>query len=106
MQDDYESYSAALEMTGLQTLFDRREERCLNYAIKSIKHPQNSRFFPLNPNSENNIDIREREQFYVNFARTEDYRTSAIPYCQRMLNSHFRIKPLPKNLKSKMKVLD
>ena len=50
LQENYVSYSSALEMTGLQTLYDRREERCLNYGLKSIKHSQNSRFFPLNPN--------------------------------------------------------
>ena len=103
LQDDYVSYSTALEITGLQTLYDRREERCLNYSLKSIKHTQNSRFFPLNPSLQNDIDIREREHFIVNFAKTEDYRNSAIPYYQRLLNIHFSKKPLPKNIKSKFK---
>ena len=53
LQDNFISYSAALEMTGLETLFDRREKRCLDFSIKCIKHPQNSRFFPLNPSLEN-----------------------------------------------------
>ena len=57
LQENYVSYSSALEMTGLQTLYDRREERCLNYGLKSIKHPQNSRIFPLNPNLNNSKDI-------------------------------------------------
>ena len=30
--DSYVSYEAALEMTGLQTLHDRREKRCLDFA--------------------------------------------------------------------------
>ena len=106
LQDDYISYASALEMTGLQTLYDRREERCLNYSIKCIKHPLNSHYFPLNPSLQNNIDIREREHFYVNFAKTEDYRNSAIPYCQRLLNTHFKSKPLPAKTKSKLKVLE
>ena len=45
LQDNYVSYSAALEMTGLETLWDRREKRCLDFSIKCIKHSQNSRFF-------------------------------------------------------------
>ena len=53
LQENYLSYSTALKMTGLQTLYDRREARCLNFSVKSIKHPQNSRFFPLNPNLQN-----------------------------------------------------
>ena len=89
-------------MTGLQTLHERREERCLNFSLKCIKHSENSRFFPLNPSIENDMDVRERENFHVNFARTEDYKQSAIPHCQRLLNSYFENKQLPKNVKSKV----
>ena len=48
--DSYVGYPAALEMSGLQTLHDRREKRCLDYALKSLKHPINSRLFPINSN--------------------------------------------------------
>ena len=116
LQDNYISYSAALEMTGLKTLSDRREEKCLNFSVKCIKHSQNSRFFPLNQNPENATKCpldsnlkndekchnRGKEYFTVNHARTEDYKTSAIPYCQRLLNSHFQNKDLPKNIKSRV----
>jgi len=44
-----------------------------HYVIIALKHPQNQRMFP-------------KEPFAVNFARTEAYRRSAIPYCQRLLN--------------------
>ena len=108
LQEDYVSYSDALKMTGLQTLYDRREERCLNFSLKSIKHTQNSRFFPLNHNLQNNDPKCGkplwRENFVVNYARTADYQNSAIPYCQHMLNFHFKDKPLPKNIKSKIKL--
>ena len=104
------SYSDALKMTGLQTLYDRREERCLNFSLKSIKHTQNSRFFPLNHNLQYNDPKCGkplwRENFVVNYARTVDYQNSAIPYCQRILNFHFKDKPLPKNIKSKIKLPD
>ena len=36
------------------------------------------------------MEVRNRESFEVNFARTESYRKSAIPYCQRILNKHFQ----------------
>ena len=100
LQDNYVSYSAALEMTGLETLWDRREKRCLDFSIKCIKHHQNSRFFPLNPNLTNETEIRERETFYINYARTEDYKNSTIPYCQRLLNLHYENLELPPNIKS------
>ena len=33
-------------------------------------------------------DVRDREEFIVNFARIKRYQESAIPYCQRLLNQH------------------
>ena len=36
--------------------------------------------------------MRDREKFKVNFARTQQYQNSAIPYCQRLLNKHVREK--------------
>ena len=91
--DNYISYPAALEMTGLDSLYDRREARCLNFALKSLKHPVQSKNFPPNRNlNNNNTEVRNREQFHVNFARTQQYKRSAIPYCQRLLNNHFNEK--------------
>ena len=45
--------------------------------------------FPANPNLDNDIEVRQRERFIVNFARTKAYQKSAIPYCQNLLNTHF-----------------
>ena len=88
LDESYVSYDAACEMTGLEKLFDRRSFRCLDFGLKSIKHPQNSRFFPSNPSNNNQMNIRDREPFHVNFARTCQYKNSAIPYIQRRLNEH------------------
>ena len=48
LNDMYVDYQAALEMTGLQTLVDRRIQRCLNFSLRSVKHERNSAMFPLN----------------------------------------------------------
>ena len=90
--DNFISYEAALEMTGLKTLSDRRQSRCLDYGLKSLKHPQNSRYFPENPNLDLTMTVRNREQFKVNFGRTKQYQQSAIPYIQRLLNVYFQEK--------------
>ena len=74
----YVDYDAALEMSGLQTLYDRREERCLDFSLKCIKQPRNSRLFPHNQVNSSRLR-REKEKFKVNFARTDSYRKSAIP---------------------------
>ena len=89
LQENYVSYEAAMEMTGLETLSARCQKRCLDFSLKSIRHEQNKRFSPRNPNIENEMNIREREEFVVNFGRTKSYQMSAIPYCQRLLNVHF-----------------
>ena len=84
--DSYISYGAALEMCNLDTLFDRREARCLTFAKKCLKHPVHRRMFPLNSNN-GDSKHRSRENYTVNFARTNTYQKSAVPYLQRMLNA-------------------
>ena len=89
LQEDYESYEASLLLTELRTLSFRRAAHCLSFSLKYIDHSQNQQFFPRNPNLGIDREARKREEFSVNFARTEQYRKSTIPSCQRLLNSHF-----------------
>ena len=89
LQEMYVGYLPACEMTGLQPISDRRKNRMLSYAKKCLKHPINSRFFPKNEAMAVEPIIRQREPFKVNFARTEAYKKSTIPTCQRLLNSYF-----------------
>ena len=85
----YVSYSAALEMSGLQTLATRRQQRCLDFALKCVKHPKMKNLFPMNQeNSQHHL--RQKEIFRVNFAHTTRYKNSTIPYCQRLLNGYFK----------------
>ena len=85
--EEYEDYQSALHRSGLATLYSRRESRCLDFALKCVKHPLNSRLFPLHQKPVN--DLRRTEKFVVNFAKTGTYQKSAIPYCQKLLNDHF-----------------
>ena len=92
LEESYISYENALLKTGLKTLKQRREEKCLAFSLKCIKHPQLKRLFPFNGNEHS---LRNSDKFKVNFAYTENYRKSTIPYCQMMLNKHFRQKQEP-----------
>ena len=83
----YINYDAALEMCGLQTLFSRRQKRCLEFSLRCLKNPRTSRLFPLRKNT--GQDVRSSELFIVNFSRTSYYKNSTIPFCQRLLNEHF-----------------
>ena len=81
---DYIDYPTALEWTGLLELSVRRQNRCLAFAKSSLKYPVGAKMFL--PNPEHGQDIRNPERFKVNFAHTETYRRSAVPFCQRLLN--------------------
>ena len=61
----------------------------MDFRLKCTDHAQNKRFFSRNPSIDNAREVREREEFIVNFARTEQYRKSTIPACQRLLDNYF-----------------
>ena len=44
--------------------------------------------FPLS--LEDPYNLREAEKYQVNFSRTENYKNSAVPFCQRLLNEDYR----------------
>ena len=92
LQESYDSYKAALEKRGLTTLSSIRQARCLSFSLKTMKHEQNKQMFLLNPNLDKAVDIRNREHFKVNFAYTNSYKSSAVHFCRRLLNGHYRDK--------------
>jgi hypothetical protein len=85
-QKNYGSYEDACIKSGLKTLEQRRQDRCLRFSLKCLAHPRNKQMFPLNEKVSH--DVRNREVYKVNHANTEAYRNSAIPFCQRLLNTH------------------
>ena len=96
------SYSQALAKSGLETLAKRRQTRCLNFSLKTAKHPQQKRLFPLN--QENTHNIRKPEKYQVNHAHNEFYRNSAVPYCQRLLNQYHKAQVATSDAASRRKV--
>ena len=88
--DNFVDYPAALEMTGLEELFLRRQKRCLAFAKSSLKYPVGQTLFP--ENIDHGQNMRSREKFVVHFSHTESYKRSAVPYCQNLLNYDFRTK--------------
>ena len=88
--DTYEHYELSCKITGLKILSVRREARCLAFAKRCLLNPQANGMFPQNaPSSQN---LRNQEKYVVNRARTENYRMSAVPYCQRLLNQDHRLR--------------
>ena len=85
---DYVGYEKSLKICGLEKLETRRESRCLKFGLKSLLHPIHSELFPVNPQVI--LNQPSREHFHVNWAKTESYRMSAVPYIQRMLNEYVK----------------
>jgi hypothetical protein len=71
-------YRMACEVTGIEPLATRRQARCLAFAKGCLKNNQTEAMFPVNPDAQHNL--REAEKYMVNFAHTENYRNSAVPY--------------------------
>ena len=89
--DMYLDYGSALETSNLETLHSRRTKRCLKFSLKSMKHSRMKSFFPINTRKHGQSQSA-KEYMEVNWARTETYRISAIPFCQRLVNEHLSSK--------------
>jgi hypothetical protein len=87
LQEDYETYSNALTVTGLSTLFERRSNLCLKFAKSCVKNEKTTHMFPANPaRTGYGMNTRAREKYAVTHAKTERLKSSAIPYMQTLLN--------------------
>ena len=65
LADMYVDYPSALEMSGLDTLSEQRQKRCLDFALKCAKHEKNRRIFPLNRNTPV-CEVRKPAKYEVN----------------------------------------
>ena len=82
----YVSYEAALEMSGLTSLTQRRAAHLLKFAKLSARHPVHGpRMFPLNQDIQDICNLRARENYQVNFSRGAAYFASTIPTAQSPL---------------------
>ena len=85
LQENFVSSSAAREMTGLSTLFERRKSRIETFSLRCLRHPKHKALFPHNIKNTDK-HFRSTEKFKVNFARTKQYQNSGIITCQKTLN--------------------
>ena len=83
----YKSYEQALEILDLESLDERREQLCLNFARKSAKHPKFKHLFPPNDKL-HNMKTRKTEKFKVTHANTERFKNTSIIYMQNLLNKY------------------
>ena len=101
MGNEYKDYEDALQKIGIDSLKERREALCLNFAKKCLES-ENERCNKIFKNREkiHKMKIRNQEYFAVNHAKTERLRKSTIPYLQRLLNSDENIKGSKRKIKN------
>ena len=87
LKENYIDYTSALKRTNLETLINRREKICLNFAKSCIKNEKTKSMFPLNE-VEHIMETRDRQKYFVQPARTDRLAKSSLPYLQRLLNKH------------------
>ena len=87
----FKTYKNALDLLDLQTLDERREQLCLNFAKRAAKHPKLMHLFPLNLKS-HQMNTRNVGKYKVQYAHTERLRRSTIIYMQNLLNEHEQVK--------------
>ena len=80
LRNQYISYENACELLNMDTLYDRREAKCLRFAKGCLTDKHMKNMFPLN------MKRRNHEKFQVNHARTPRYKDSTIIYMQKLLN--------------------
>ena len=85
LQEDYEDYEKSLQQVNLQSLYERRISLCENFATNTARHERLHTLFPHNYNNPLS-KTRNPEKYHVNMALTERYKSSSIPYMQRLLN--------------------
>ena len=62
--DRFQTYKNALLLLDIETLSERRDKLCLNFALKSSKHPKTRHMFPLNK-KEHVMGTRNQEKYIV-----------------------------------------
>jgi hypothetical protein len=90
LQDQYKGYKNALNRLDLESLHDRRENLCLNFAIKCTKNKKLENMFPKTSKKHEMI-TRNPEVYKVQFANTERLKKSPIIYMQKLLNQNEKI---------------
>ena len=96
LKSDYENYEKALEMSGLQSLDDRRDVMSLRFAKNCLRNTNFSKLFPKNK-LKHDMKKRNTSKYVVKRANTERLKRSSIPFMQNQLNSDNKKRKLDLN---------
>ena len=85
LSENYRSYENALKTLNIESLFDRREILCLDFAKKCLRNEKMKILFKENPKI-HEMETRNKEKYDITHARTSRFKKSSIIYMQRLLN--------------------
>ena len=75
----------------METLDERRETLCLNFAKRCLKNEKARKMFPMNY-KEHAMKTRNNDLYKVQHANTERFKNSALIYMQNLLNEDNKLK--------------
>ena len=78
-------YNPACELLSLDTLKERRQKLCLDFAQQSVKN--GSMIFEKNQKL-HTMQTRNMEHFKITHCNTERLKKSAVPHMQILLNQN------------------
>ena len=85
--NQYRGYRKSLLELNILSLSERREQLCLEFAIKCTKNPRTKSMFPENKKTHEML-TRNPEKYIVQHANTKRLQNSSIIYMQHLLNEH------------------
>ena len=87
LKEKFIGYKHALRFLELETLEERREGLCLNFALKCIKKQKLKNIFPKHI-KKHQMETRNPEIYQVYPIKTERLKKSAVVYMTNLLNEH------------------
>ena len=89
--EEYGNYSHALKTLNCETLEIRRENLCIKFAKKALKHEKYRKWFQISSEKTSTHNTRASKNKQPNLMpvpyRTDRYRDSPLPYLTNLLNS-------------------
>ena len=89
LKDNYINYQNALNILELDTLKERRDQLCLQFAKKCLSNEKMKNLFPPN-NRSHMMKPRNYENFQVLHANTVRMKKSPVIFMQTLLNNEVR----------------
>ena len=79
------TYEESLKLVNLETLEKRREDLCLEFAIKCVQNENHTQLFKRTDNAL----LHYPPKFEPPFCHNQRYKKSPIPYLTDLLNKHY-----------------